>query len=190
MKETTVTSQAMTIYPALLSEEEVYAVITNIGRKPKTATNLKQSLRVVSKWFIENIVAPGQNDFIHPFQSLFLYPIHSNWGLNIGYSIFKYVCTTYRVISSSPPPGPYGMLLTVILSSFDGPLHRLKLVTTGAINTGSIKLMNLQVHPNINVVPPCQHLSHISVHLPLHRPLTLSLHPTVTLRHSPLLLFL
>lgn len=42
------------------SEEEVYIVITNTEHKPKTATELKQSPRVTSKWFMRtSLLAEG-----------------------------------------------------------------------------------------------------------------------------------
>lgn len=42
------------------SEEEVYIVITNTERKPKTATELKQSPRVTNKWFMRtSLLAEG-----------------------------------------------------------------------------------------------------------------------------------
>lgn len=45
------------------SEAEVYSTISLIGRKPKTATQLKLSFRVISKWFSENFVPQvGYND--------------------------------------------------------------------------------------------------------------------------------
>lgn len=84
-------------------EEEVYIFNINTGRKPKTANELKQSPRVIRKWFIENIVAcGGHNDFVHHLQSLFLYSIYTDWRLNIGY-IISIICLPPTVSSPVIP---------------------------------------------------------------------------------------
>lgn len=68
------------------------------------------------------------------------------------------MCVTCKVTPSSSPFGPkmmslpYRMLLTVILASFDAPLHQVDWDSAVAVNTSSVKLMHLHLHPDINVV--------------------------------------
>lgn len=113
----------------LMNESEVYFAISITGREPETSTQLKQSFRVFSKWFIGNVVTRASyNEYVHPLQSLFLFSLLSNLKMNIGYIIFVFKHATCVVISSRKAPAiaklslPYGMLLPVIFDHFHIPV--------------------------------------------------------------------
>lgn len=57
--------------------------------------SLKPDFQVISKWSIGNVVPRGgHNGFVHPLWSLFTYPHLTDWKINIGYIIFKYMPAT------------------------------------------------------------------------------------------------
>lgn len=176
------------------SEEEVYTIFTNTVRKPRTVTHLKQSCRVISKWFIKKTIARGgHNDFVHSLQILFLPSIKTKWCLNIGHIIYEYMWATDRVIASCSPPGPKMMLLlywitmTVILASF-GALSTALIVYHMVSST--LALSNSCTSTFTQTLLLCPRFNCIHLHLSLHQPATLSLLPPVPFRHNPLVLFL
>lgn len=69
------------------TEAEVYLPLPNPVESPKLPPIWKQSCRVISKWFIENVVARGGQTTLCIPSSLFLYSLQTNCRLNIGYII-------------------------------------------------------------------------------------------------------
>lgn len=66
--------------------------------------------------------------------------------------------TTYILFSSPSPPNigklslPYAMLLTIIFAHFNAPVYHLKATTPSAINTTSVKLVQLNASTSQPVI--------------------------------------
>lgn len=155
------------------SKEEVYTVITNTGRNPRTVTNLKESCCVFFKWFFENIVSRWRAQWFctYPLESLPQLHI-THWRLNFGISSFN-TCATYKATSSSSPHGPkmillpYRMLLRWVLLVLT-PLSTILIAYLLLPSTLALQIHSPPPSPKHML---CQRLNRILLHLSLHWPL-------------------
>lgn len=86
------------------SESKGYSLISVDGKKRNIATRRKPDFRVISKWFIGNVVPwRGHNDYLHPLQAMFLYSYDQIGGsMSITSSLSLFVPLT-QVSVTTPP---------------------------------------------------------------------------------------